>query len=69
MGWFKKKSSQPTGPGFLRHRFLAKAKDLFRRGELEKLILILLSLAGKIPTTESTSQLASPMSRRASITM
>jgi hypothetical protein len=39
-GWFKKKSAPPNGPDFSAIDSLAKAEGLFRRGDLEKLLLM-----------------------------
>lgn len=46
-GWFKKKSTPPTGPDFSAIDSQAKAEELFRRGELEKLFLMPLEFGGQ----------------------
>jgi hypothetical protein len=46
-GWFKKKSSQPNGPDFSEIDSQAKAEELFRRGDLEKLFLMPLEFGGQ----------------------
>src|SRR5688572_16225023 len=46
-GWFKKKSAAPNGPDFSSVDSLAKAEAMFRRGELEKLILLPLEFGGQ----------------------
>lgn len=45
--WFKKKSPQPHGPDFSEIDSQAKAKELFHRGDLEKLFLIPLEFGGE----------------------
>jgi hypothetical protein len=45
-GWFKKKAPQPNGPDFSAIDSQAKAEGLFRRGDLEKLLLIPLEFGG-----------------------
>ena len=45
--WFNKKSPQPNGPDFSEIDSQAKAEDLFRRGELEKLFLMPLEFGGQ----------------------
>jgi hypothetical protein len=40
LGWFKRKSPPPSGPDFSAIDSQAKAEDLFRRGGLEKLLLM-----------------------------
>jgi hypothetical protein len=40
IGWFWKKSPQPNGPDFPEIDSQAKAEELFRRGDLEKLYLM-----------------------------
>lgn len=46
-GWFKKKSPQPYGPDFSGIDSPAKAEELFRRGDLEKLLLMPLEFGGQ----------------------
>lgn len=46
-GWFKKKSPPPNGPDFSEIDPQAKAEELFRRGELEKLFLMPLEFGGQ----------------------
>jgi hypothetical protein len=46
-GWFKKKSPAPNGPDFSAIDTQAKAEDLFRRGDLEKLFLLPLEFGGQ----------------------
>src|SRR5262245_19628380 len=49
--WFKKKSPTPSGPDFSAIDSQAKAEELFRQGELEKLHLQPLEFGGQdIPT-------------------
>jgi hypothetical protein len=45
-GWFKKKSPPPAGPDFAAVDSRAKAEELFRRGDLEKLFLMPLEFGG-----------------------
>ena len=45
-GWKKKKSPRPHGPDFSEVDSQAKAEALFRRGELEKLLLMPLEFGG-----------------------
>jgi hypothetical protein len=47
LGWFKKKSPPPNGPDFSRIDSQAKAEELFRRGDLEKLFLMPLEFGGQ----------------------
>src|SRR4029079_5169992 len=44
--WSKKKSPPPNGPDFSAINSLAKAEELFRRGDLEKLFLMPLEFGG-----------------------
>jgi len=44
--WFKKKSPPPAGPDFSAIDSRAKAEELFRRGDLEKLYLMPLEFGG-----------------------
>ena len=46
-GFFKKKSLPPNGPDFSGIDSLAKAEELFRRGDLEKLFLMPLEFGGQ----------------------
>lgn len=46
-GWFKKKSHQPNGPDFSEIDSQAKAEELFRGGDLEKLYLMPLEFGGQ----------------------
>jgi len=46
-GWFKKKSRKPNGPDFSEIDSRAKAEELFRRGQLEKLLLMPLEFGGE----------------------
>src|SRR5262245_57497046 len=46
-GWFKKKSPPPSGPDFSTIDSQAKAEELFRQGELEKLYLLPLEFGGQ----------------------
>jgi hypothetical protein len=46
-GWFKKKSPPPHGPDFSEIDSQAKAEELFRRGDLEKLFLLPLEFGGQ----------------------
>jgi hypothetical protein len=46
-GWFKRKSPQPNGPDFSAIDSQAKAEELFRRGDLEKLFLMPLEFGGQ----------------------
>jgi hypothetical protein len=46
-GWFKKKSQPPNGPDFSEIDSQAKAEAMFRRGDLEKLILMPLEFGGQ----------------------
>ena len=46
-GWFEKKSPQPNGPDFSAIDSQAKAEELFRRGDLEKLFLMPLEFGGE----------------------
>ncbi len=45
-GWFKKKPPQPNGPDFSAIDSPARAEELFRRGDLEKLFLRPLEFGG-----------------------
>ena len=45
--WFKKKSPPPNGPDFSQIDSQAKAEELFRRGDLEKLFLMPLEFGGE----------------------
>lgn len=45
--WFKKKQTPPRGPDFSAIDSLAKARELFRRGDLEKLFLMPLEFGGE----------------------
>jgi hypothetical protein len=46
-GWFKKKSPTPQGPDFSGIDCQAKAEELCRRGDLEKLFLLPLEFGGQ----------------------
>ncbi len=46
-GWFNKKAPSPSGPDFSGIDSRAKAEELFRRGDLEKLFLMPLELGGE----------------------
>jgi hypothetical protein len=46
-GWFKKTSPAPNGPDFSAIDSQAKAEELFRRGDLEKLFLMPLEFGGQ----------------------
>ena len=46
-GWFKKKSPPPEGPDFSAIDSRAKAQELFRRGDLERLFLMPLAFGGE----------------------
>jgi hypothetical protein len=45
-GWLKKKPAKPNGPDFSEIDSVAKAIELFDRGELEKLFLMPLEFGG-----------------------
>src|SRR5262245_16284155 len=45
--WIKKKPSQPNGPDFCAIDSQAKAEELFRRGDLEKLFLMPMEFGGE----------------------
>lgn len=45
--WFKKKQTPPRGPDFSAIDSLAKASELFRRGDLEKVFLMPLEFGGE----------------------
>src|SRR5262245_57439823 len=47
LGWFKKKSPPPNGPDFSGIDSQAKAEELFRRGDLEKMFLMPLAFGGE----------------------
>jgi hypothetical protein len=47
LDWFKKKPPPPIGPDFSAIDSNAKAEELFRRGELEKLFLMPLQFGGE----------------------
>ena len=47
LGWFKKKAPPTNGPDFSAIDSLARAEELFRRGELEKLFLMPLEFGGE----------------------
>ena len=47
LGWFKKKPPPPNGPDFSAIDSQARAEELFRRGELEKLFLMPLAFGGE----------------------
>ena len=47
LGWFKKKPAPANGPDFSGIDSQAKAEELFRRGELEKLFLMPLEFGGE----------------------
>jgi hypothetical protein len=47
LGWFKKKPAPANGPDFSGIDSNAKAEELFRRGELEKLFLMPLEFGGE----------------------
>ena len=46
-GWFNKKSPPPNGPDFSEIDSQAKAEELFRRGDVEKLFLMPLEFGGE----------------------
>lgn len=46
-GWFKKKPPRANGPDFSAIDSSARAEELFRRGELEKLFLMPLQFGGE----------------------
>jgi len=46
-GWFKKRSPPPNGPDFSGIDSRTKAEELFRRGDLEKLLLMPLEFGGE----------------------
>jgi hypothetical protein len=47
LGWFRRKPPQPSGPDFSAVNSLAKAQELFRKGQLEKLFLMPLEFGGQ----------------------
>jgi hypothetical protein len=48
--WFKKKLPQPHGPDFSEIDSQSKAKELFHRGDLEKLFLTTINIWGEALT-------------------
>jgi hypothetical protein len=46
-GWSKKEKPKPNGPDFSSIDSLAKAEELFRRGDLEKMFLMPLEFGGE----------------------